>query len=261
MAGVHSDRALRVLGRGMKVLPRVMVSWIQRMRGRPPHLIPIGSVRFGDFRRLTPIGGNFGWERGTPVDRYYLESFLARHSADIRGRVLELGDDRYTRFFGGDRVEQVDILSVETNNPNATIIGDLTDADILPEAGFDCIILTQVLQLVFDIRAAVASLYRALKPGGVLLVTTPGVTPMGIKDERWSHVPFYWALTTPALCRLLEDRFGQDAVSVEAHGNIFVATAFLYGLAVEELDVSDLNVDDSTYPVVVAARAVKRRDA
>jgi SAM-dependent methyltransferase len=190
------------------------------------------------------------------VDRYYLESFIARNAADIRGWVLELGDDRYTRRFGGTRVERLDILSLETTNPNATIVGDLVDANTLSEARFDCIIVTQALQLIFEIRAALETLYRALKPGGVLLVTMPGIAPMGVGEA-----PFYWTLTAPTLCRLLEARFGRGAVSVEAHGNIFAATAFLYGIGFEELDLSSLRVDDWKYPVVVAARAVKSQDA
>jgi SAM-dependent methyltransferase len=259
LAGVNGERALlRLLGRGTKVLPRSVVQWMQRMRGRPPLQIPLGSVRFGDFRRLSPIGGDLGWERGTPVDRYYLESFLARNAADIRGHVLELGDDRYIRRFGGVRVEYSDILSIETTNPRATIVGDIQHAGTLPEATFDCIVLTQVLQLIFDIPAAVESLYLSLKPGGVLLVTMPGLAPMAIPS--FPDAPLYWALTAQALKRLLAARFGQDAVSAEAHGNILAATAFLYGLAVEELDISDLNVDDPAYPVVVAARAVRRQE-
>jgi SAM-dependent methyltransferase len=253
---VKDARSLRhALRRGTRFLPRVIVRVLQRVRGRPPHQIPLGSVRFGDLRRSSPIG-DIGSERGTPVDRYYIESFIARNAADIHGWVLELGDDRYTRRFGGTRVERLDILSIETTNPNATIVGDLVNVNTLSEARFDCIILTQVLQLIFDISAALESLYRALKPGGVLLVTMPGIAPMGVGE-----VPFYWTLTAPTLCRLLEARFGQDAVSVEAHGNIFAATAFLYGIGVEELDVSYLYVDDSKYPVVAAARAVKRKDA
>ena len=204
---------------------------------------------------MSPIGGDFGWERGTPVDRYFIEGFIAQNAADIRGHVLEVGDDRYTRRFGGTRVEKIDILSIETTNPKATIVGDVQHADTLPQSAFDCIVLTHVLQLVFDLNAAVGSLHRALKPGGVLLVTMPGVSPMRIPS--YPDVPWYWALTAPAMERLLGSRFGRASVSVEARGNILAATAFLYGLAVEELDISHLNVDDSTFPVVVGARAVK----
>ena len=238
----------------LKALPRAVVRGIERIFGWS-FAIPVGSVRFGDLRRLSPIGRGFGHSRGTPIDRYYIESFLARNAGSIRGRVLELADNRYTQQFGGSGIEKSDILAVEATNPNATIVGDLARADSLPEAAFDCIILTQVFQFVFDLRAAVATLYRALKPSGVLLVTAPGVTPM---EDAW---PWYWSFTAAALRHLLEDKFGQDSVSVEAHGNIFAATAFLYGLATEELDVSDLNIDDSRYPVIVAGRAVKRVDS
>lgn len=241
----------------IRALPRTILRWIQRARKRQPHEIPFGGVRFGDFKRLSPIGNEFGWGRGTPVDRHYIESFLTRNADAIRGSVLEIGDNRYTRRFGGDQVEQSHILSVEPDNPNATIIGDLTQAGTLGEAEFDCIVLTQVFQLIFDIPAALDLLYRALKPRGVLLVTMPGITPMGIKIEKWSHVPWYWALTAATLRRLLEARFEPGDISIEAHGNVLTATAFLYGLAVEELDTSDVNFDDLTYPVIVTARAVK----
>lgn len=223
---------------------------------------PLGSVRFGDLRRSSPIGGNFGYERGTPLDRYYIEAFLARNADAIRGRTLELANNNYTKRFGGVRVEQSDVLSLEATNPNATIVGDLARIDTLPESAFDCIIFTQALQYIYDTAAAVETLYRALKPGGVLLATVPSLTPMGDhpgRDDMEDVWPWFWTFTPVGLRRLLADRFGQNAVAVEAHGNIFVATAFLYGLAMEDLDISDLNVNDPKYPVTVAARAAKRK--
>ena len=234
-----------------KVFPNPIWGWIQRIRGRPK----VGSVHFGDFRRLSPISDNFGADRGTPIDRYYIESFLAKNTRHIEGRVLEADSNLYTQRFGGARVEQSDVLSVETDNPRATVVGDLTHSTSLPGAAFDCIVFTQTLQFIFDVRAAVATSYRALKPGGVLLVTVPGLTKM---HDRW---PWYWTFTASAVRRLLEDQFGSDAVSVEVYGNVFTATAFLYGIATEELDLSELNARDSNFPVIVAARAIKREDA
>jgi SAM-dependent methyltransferase len=245
-------RLVSVLGH--RVLPRQVMQCIWWIRGRP-YRIPKGAVRFGDLKRLSPISDIFGHDRGSPIDRYYIEAFLSQNASDIRGRVLEMDNNLYTLRFGGSRVEQSDVLSIETNNPRATIVGDLEQLITLPEAAFDCIVLTQTLQFVFDVRNGLATLYHALKPGGVLLVTTPGVSKM---HDTWL---WYWTFTAAALRRLLENQFGQDAVSVEAHGNVFTATAFLYGLAVDELDPSSLDADDSNYPVVVAARAVKRKDA
>ena len=37
----------------------------------------MGLINFGDLRRLAPVSKEFGFERGLPVDRYYIEKFLA----------------------------------------------------------------------------------------------------------------------------------------------------------------------------------------
>jgi SAM-dependent methyltransferase len=251
----------RLLGvlrrRAFKVFPSPLQGWIQRIRGRL-YRIPIGSVRFGDLKRSSPIGHGFGLDRGTPVDRYYIESFLAQNADDICGRVLEIGDNSYTVRFGDARVSQSDILHVDATNARATFIGDLAQPGVLPEGVFDCIVITQTLHLVYDMPAAVRTLYRALKPGGVLLMTTPGISQ--VDRGEWGPT-WYWSLTEAAARRLLEDRFGPNAVTVRTHGNVFAATAFLYALATEELNISDLDADDKNYPVIVTARAIKQKDA
>jgi glycosyltransferase involved in cell wall biosynthesis/SAM-dependent methyltransferase len=239
-----------------KILPSTVVRWTERFRGLPESF-PLGTVRFGDLRRVSPISRVFGFDRGTPVDRYYVERFLAENADDIQGRVLEVGDNTYTSRFGGTRVQRSDILHVDATNPRATIVGDLAQADALPEAVFECIVLTQVLHFLYDLRAGIATLYRALKPGGVLLLTMPGITQV---DSGPSGSNLAWSVTGAAARRLLEEQFRPDAVTVEAHGNVFAATAFLYGLAIEELDRADLDADDANYPVIVAARAIKTMD-
>ena len=104
---------------------------------------PIGRVQFGDLRRLKPISREWGFDRGLPIDRYYVEEFLARHCGEIRGRVLEVGDDAYTGKFGSDQVTSVDILNLNEDSPGTTIVADLANAPQIPSDRFDCIILTQ----------------------------------------------------------------------------------------------------------------------
>jgi glycosyltransferase involved in cell wall biosynthesis/SAM-dependent methyltransferase len=249
---------VRVLGRLVKKgLPSAGLGQSEWLRWRFAP-IPLGSARFGDLKRTSPISSNFGFDRGTPVDRYYIERFLVENMGDIQGRVLEIGDNTYTLRFGGTRVERSDILHVDATNPRATFIADLTRPDVLPEAAFDCIVLTQTLHLLFDMQSGIATLCRALKPGGVLLLTTPGISQ--VDGGEWRDI-WYWSLTAAAARRLLEAQFRPEAVVVETHGNVFAATAFLYGLAVEELDRSDLDVDDPSYPVIVMARAIKAMHA
>jgi SAM-dependent methyltransferase len=215
---------------------------------------PVGRVRFGDLRRVTPISPDFGFDRGLPVDRYYVEKFLARHASEIAGRVLEIGDDAYTRRFGRERVRRADVLHVHAGNPRATFIGDLTDPSVLPEDTFDCIILTQTLHLIYDVRLAVDRLRRALAPGGVVLVTAPGIS--AIDRGEWGRT-WYWSFTAVSIGRLFGEAFGGDAVMLEEYGNVLSATAFLQGLAVEELTREDLEPLDQAYPVILGVRARK----
>ncbi len=91
--------------------------------------------------------------------------------------MLEIHDDSYTKRYGGGRVHSSDVLDVAEDNPQATIVADLTRADHVPSEAFDCIIFTQTLQFIYDMRSAVQTLERILKPGGTLLATLPGHQP------------------------------------------------------------------------------------
>jgi SAM-dependent methyltransferase len=203
-----------------------------------------------------PLSHEFGFDRGKPADRRYIEEFLSAFSTDIRGRVLEIGDNAYTRRFGGTRVSQSDVLTLYAT-PETTFVGDLESGEGLPSSTFDCIVLTQTLHLLFDLRSALATLCRLLKPGGVLLVTVPWVSP--IDRGEWGH-SWYWCLSPGALSRLLSNQFDGRHVEVRSYGNVYSATAFLYGLAEQELDADLLSIHDPYCPVIVAGRAQKDAD-
>lgn len=213
------------------------------------------SSRSGDLRRLTPISRVFGIDRGKPIDRCYIEAFLSAHSSDIRGRVLEIGDRGYTVKFGGKHVACSEVLHVKPGNPQATLIGDLESGQGIPQASFDCMILTQTFPFIYDVSAAVANCYAALKPDGVLLVTCPGISQISRYDmDRWGD---YWRFTSLSARRLLETVFVEENMTVRTYGNVLVACAFLQGLAAEELTSEELDYHDPDYEVLITVRAVK----
>src|SRR5215211_5314803 len=214
----------------------------------------VGGVRFGDFGGVEPVSREFGLDRGRPIDRYYIEGFLARNGGDIRGRVLEIKDSAFTRKYGGDRVTQSDVLDIEETNRRATIVADLSRAGDVPTDAFDCIICTQTLHFIYEIGAAFRTLRRMLKPGGVLLATFPGIGQTGCAelDEHYC-----WALSTMATRRLCEDTYPGVDVEIEAHGNVLAAVAFLEGLAVRELTEEELDHRDPDYELLITLRAVK----
>jgi Methyltransferase domain len=202
----------------------------------------------------TPVSSDWGWDRGLPIDRYYIERFLSSHVGDIRGSVLEISDDWYTKKFGGDRVTKVDILDINKENPRATIIADLTRADHIPANTFDCIISPQTLQYIYDARAAVGSLHRILKKGGVLLATLPATTRTRSDDPSGS---WYWVFTTNSAQRLFAEAFHGQDIQTSSYGNLHAAVSFLKGLASEELKPEELDYRDPNYQILVCVRAVK----
>jgi len=224
-----------------------LFKWVRR---NLPH-----RVNFGDLRRLTPISPNFGYERGLPGRRYYIESYLSQHAQDIHGHVLEIGDDTYTRKYGGSRVTRSDVLHVTTGNPKATIVADLCSADCIASNTYDCVIFTQTLQCIYNVRAAIRTLHRILKPGGVVLASFSGIAQLSSYDmARWGE---YWRFTSLSARRLFEEIFPRENIEVKSYGNVLTAIAFLHGLAAEELSREELDYHDPNYEVVITLRAVK----
>ncbi len=243
--------------RSLKVLiPANLACYVARAARRITARPPVGSVKLGDLQSLAPVSRKFGFDRGTPVDRYYIEAFLKKHADLIRGDVIEFGDDSYTRRFGGEKVSRRDVLHPTAESDAVTVVADLERPESVPQGAYDCVIATQVLPFVYEVRAAVQSICRMLRPGGAALITTPGISQVSRYDaKRWGD---YWRLTSQALSRLLSAHFASDDVSLERYGNVLAATAFLQGLSLEDIGAAALEPYDPDYELLIAAVARRR---
>jgi SAM-dependent methyltransferase len=212
-----------------------------------------GAVRWGSLRRTAPFSRNWGYERGTPIDRVYIEEFLLRHAADIRGVCLEVLNADYTSRFGEARVSRREVLDIDPANTLATIVADLGEAGSLPAGRFDCVIFTQTLHLIPDMRVALDNVWQAITPGGVLLLTVPA---LGRHDTRKGSHHDRWRVTTTGLEWLLSGLPAARVVTT-TYGNLLSCTAFLYGLAAEELSPEELGLTDRQFPLIVAAQVHK----
>jgi SAM-dependent methyltransferase len=219
-------------------------------------MLPVKRVRtFERLRTVKPISSCWGDDRGRCIDRYYIEGFLAAHRADIHGRTLEIQDDEYTRKFGTG-VTRADILHVVEGNPKATIVANLVDAPEVSSNAFDCVICTQTLFLIYDVRAAIATIFRILKPGGIVLVTVPGIAHKISRHDmdRWGD---YWRFTSKSIRQLFSEYFPRENVHITVYGNVLSAIAFLHGLATEELSKEELDYLDPDFEVSIGVRAIK----
>jgi hypothetical protein len=206
--------------------------------------------------RLDPVSRTFGFDRGKPVDRWYIERFLAEHADDVHGRVLEVAEPTYTQRYGGDDVTQSEVLFAAPGDPEATVVGDLATGQGLPRGAYDCFVMTQTLQVIYDVSGAVRGTRDVLATNGVLLATVPGISQISREDRRdWGD---WWRFTSDSVRRLFGDAYGAENVEVEAHGNVLSAACFLYGFAAEELSEAELAYRDHDFEMLMTIRAVKR---
>jgi SAM-dependent methyltransferase len=208
---------------------------------------------WGDWRRPDPISRDWGYDRGEPIDRHYIEAFLSAHSSDVRGSVLEVQEDELTSRFGGPRVERRAVLDVDDGNPRATVVTDLRAAD-LPDCAFDCIILTQTLHVIDDMTAALSECERLLRPGGVLLATLPCASRVCLEYGTEGDL---WRVTPDGARALVEPVFGAAHVQCTTYGSVLTNVAFLHGLARGELTRAEFSATDPYHPVLVGVRARK----
>lgn len=197
---------------------------------------------------VKPLNRAFGFWRGTPIDRYYIEIWLEKNKKLICGDVLEIAEDTYTKRFGGDNATP-HILNVLEQR--GAIKGDLETGEGISEESMDCIILTQTLPFIYNYKNVIANLYKMLRKGGRALITTGGIVQISRYDmDRWGH---FWSFTDASLRKLIEEsKFGSN-YDMTVYGNVKTACALLYGVAAEELEKEELDYFDKDYPVSICA--------
>lgn len=232
--------------------PSRLHSFLSAARRRARNTFPLA---YG-MRGTAPINPAFGSAEGTPIDRYYIERFLGEKRELIRGRVLEIGDDRYTSQFGTG-VTRSDVLNAVPAD-NATFVGDLADCPELPDASFDCFVLTQTLHYLRDMERGVAEIHRVLKPGGTVLATVPGISQVSRFDmERWGD---RWRLTSLSAREVFETAFRPELIEIETYGNALAAVCFLQGVPAEKVSHTKLDRREEDYQLIVAIAATRASD-
>lgn len=214
----------------------------------------ISRLRWHDMRDVKPVSNKFGFDRGTPIDRYYIQQFLSANSHYIRGSVLEVADSGFSKMYGKD-VTAYEVLHVEPHN-GATIVGDLSKYNDLPAEAADCFICTQVLNFIYPFNDAIKGAFKLLKPGGVMLTSVGGISQISRFDaDRWGH---FWSFYPAGIDRAFKAVFGDENVQTSQYGNSLSAISFIKGVAAEELSTSELDYVDVDYPVTITIIAKKK---
>ncbi len=149
-----------------------------------------------DLRRARP------WHR----HRHHIQTLPARLevlSRDLAvppgGRVLDYGcaDVPYRGFFGPD----AEFVAADLpGNPHATLTLNADATVPVPDASFDAVMSTQVLEHVADPAAYLRECFRVLRPGGRLLLSTHGIFiyhPDPIDWWRWTCAGLHHVVEEP----------------------------------------------------------------
>jgi SAM-dependent methyltransferase len=203
---------------------------------------------------VTPISDVFGIDRGTPLDRVYINRFLQQYGEIIRGDCLEVEEPTYTRKFGqpGHVAHALKFTPNLDGAAENEVVADLTRPGTVPKARFDTFICTQTLNFIFDLDPVIASIHQLLKPGGHALITVAGISQISRYDyERWGD---YWRFTDISLFKLLTHKFAEADCKLATFGNVATSCLFLQGVSYEDIpDKKILDAIDPNYQMVVCA--------
>lgn len=231
----------------MKILRRLIIHY-QRIFQR--------SVYRSKFQLPKYFSNDFGWKRGTPIDRYYLHIFLDKNRKFIRGKCLEFGEDTYTKYYGKDVTNSQIFTSILDKKVREDIlVGDIVQIETLPSDEFDCIICTNVLNFIYDIHSAVIGLNKMLKPGGVCIISIAGHASHISKYDmdRWGD---YWRMSDKSASLLFENA-GFNIEYLESHGNAYAASAQMLGYCLEDVDLEEINSSQNEYQMIITMRIRK----
>jgi len=118
--------------------------------------------------------------------RVQLEHWIWSHRAELGKDILDVGVYNPRTYLGDGYI---------TFGEPDTSTGEDVKGDLLalpfPDNAFDGVVLTEVLEHCINPPAAVGEVFRVLRPGGLLLVTSPFLWP----DHRTEDYKDYWRFT------------------------------------------------------------------
>lgn len=230
-------------------MKELIIKFIKKIRAFVVRSVNLKRFYFLATRSTNPISRKFGFDRGTPIDRYYIEKFLEQNKHHIKGRCMEVVDNQYTKKFGKNKVTKSDIIDNNPKNKQATIYSDLRKMEKIKSNNFDCLIITHTFGMIDDYDRAIKECYRVLRPDGTLLVTVSSFSPTYDIEHN------FWRFTT-ASAKLAFGKYFKN-IKVKSFGNVLSGQCFWVGLAMEELTKKELNYNDPHFPCIVSIKAIK----
>ena len=108
------------------------------------------------------------------ITRPRIAAFLARYATDKR--TLDVGCG--TALYGGLFPNRVTLDVAPRVGISVDIVADAHDLHMIPDASFDVVLCTEVLEHLHTPAKAIGEFHRVLRPGGLLVLTTRFIYPL-----------------------------------------------------------------------------------
>ena len=257
MTDVQNKGSFRILLRRIKRRCGVYISKSKRFYGLLS-LPLIRQARMVFLRRVRPLSSRAGAYRGRQITRYFFDCWISSQADSVRGHVAEIGNDGYVRRLGGLKIKKIDVVDIDSENPKATIVTDLSQADSIPDNTFDCFVVPSTFHIIYDFKSALRHSIRILKPGGVLLANFSGFGYIPAEAPPEYHEwEVYWHFTPAGVSRVLEELVPSDYIEMAVFGNAFSVFAYCMGLSTSELTEKEINFKDEKFPLMICVKVTK----
>lgn len=197
---------------------------------------------------VVPVHEDWGYRRGTPIGRVYIDDFLDMERNYIVGDVMEVSETTYSEKFSNPKNVK-SITAIHVDDVYGCRKANLETFEGLREKEFDTMIITQTLAYIYNLNAVAKNIHKALKNGGYAFITVSDIGHMGrVELENYGA---YWGFHKDGCKKLFSNVFGEENVNVYTYGNAKTAICQLYGLCAEDLDDETLRFHDPIYPMII----------
>ncbi|MEW8959496.1 MAG: glycosyltransferase, partial [Moorella sp. (in: firmicutes)] len=169
----------------------------------------------------TPAVGYVAYGELLPVDFLWQQALVKLFAGETRGTLLDLGcatggflmlaEELGFQSLG---VEIASSAAEVAAKAGLQVINQPVEVQQFDEGQFDLITAWDFFEHILDFRNLLEKCYRWLKPGGLILFSTPdaGADIVKLRKDRWvgfrSSLEHVLYLTSPFLCRAFNDVFG-----------------------------------------------------
>lgn len=171
-----------------------------------PYRWVTSDFRLRNERDLQELSGSLRKATSCNAYSWIKKGLIVSQLAGHEGEVLDIGCGWGRNLVHFPHAIGIDIESVFLKTAHNYVPNKLVQADVrhlpFPNASFDVVIMTEVIEHLSDIHSAITEIARVLRPGGKCIISTPNKA-----ISRFARIPGHvHEFTYGEICSLLDSQ-------------------------------------------------------